>query len=54
MIQDEVIREIQEPRLAGYTVRETYDTLRSRLTKVPTLKTVRKYYNMDRVLNDRL
>lgn len=52
MIQDRMIEEIQELKLAGYTVREAYDTLRARHNKVPTLKTVRKYYNMDRVPED--
>ena len=47
MIQDDMIREIQELKLAGYTVQEAYDELKKRHTKVPTLKTVRKYYNMD-------
>ena len=47
MIQDKMIYEIQELKLAGYTVDEAYDELKSRHTKVPTKKTVRKYYNMD-------
>jgi len=47
MIQDMMIDEIQELKLAGYTVRETYDELKARHKKVPTLKTVRKYYKMD-------
>lgn len=47
MIQDKMIDEIQELKLAGYTLQEAYDALKARHTKVPTLKTVRKYYNMD-------
>ena len=47
MIQDKMIDEIQELKLTGCTLSETYDALKSRHTKVPTLKTVRKYYNMD-------
>ena len=47
MIQDKMIYEIQELKLAGYTVDEAYEELKSRHTKVPTKKTVRKYYNMD-------
>lgn len=47
MIQDRMIEEIQEPELSGYTPRETHDELRRRHRKVPSLKTVRKYYNMD-------
>ena len=52
MIQDKMIDEIQELKLAGYTLSETYDALKLRHTKVPTLKTVRKYYNMDSVPAD--
>ena len=47
MIQDAMINEIQELKLSGFTVQEAYDELRRRHTKVPTLKTVRKYYNME-------
>ena len=47
MIQDEMIEEIQELKLAGYTPKEVHEELKSRHVKVPTLKTVRKYYNMD-------
>jgi len=46
MIQDKMIDEIQELKLAGFTLKEAYDELKARHTKVPTLKTVRKYYNM--------
>ncbi|MBR3235742.1 MAG: hypothetical protein IKG11_09020 [Atopobiaceae bacterium] len=52
MIKDSMIEEIQELKLAGYTVGEAYDTLKTRHSKVPTLKTVRKYYNMDHVPED--
>lgn len=52
MIKDSMIEEIQELKLAGYTVGEAYDTLRARHSKVPTLKTVRKYHDMDRVPED--
>ncbi|MDO4991228.1 MAG: DDE-type integrase/transposase/recombinase [Eubacteriales bacterium] len=47
MIRDDMIDEIQELKLCGFTLRETYEELRRRHTKVPTEKTVRKYYNMD-------
>ena len=47
MIQDDMIREIQELKLAGYTPKEVHEELKKRHTKAPTLKTVRKYYNMD-------
>ena len=47
MIQDDMIREVQEMKLAGYTPGEVHAELKSRHTKVPTLKTVRKYYNME-------
>ena len=47
MIQDKMIDEIQELKLAGFTLKEAYGELKARHTKVPTLKTVRKYYNMD-------
>ena len=46
MIQDEMIDEIQELRLAGYTVGETYEELKTRHKKVPTIKTVRKHCRM--------
>lgn len=52
MIQDKMIDEIQELKLTGHTLNETYDALKSRHTKVPTLKTIRKYYNMDSVPAD--
>lgn len=52
MIQDKMIDEIQELKLAGYTLNEAYCMLKSRRTKVPTLKTVRKYYNMDSAPDD--
>ena len=41
MIQDGMIKEIQELKLAGYTVQEAYDKLKSRHTKVPTLKLIK-------------
>jgi len=47
MIQDDMIREIQELKLSGYTPKEAHEELKKRHTKVPTLKTVRKYYSMD-------
>ena len=47
MIQDDMIREIQELNLSGYTPKEAHEELKKRHTKVPTLKTVRKYYSMD-------
>ena len=47
MIQDKMIDEMQELKLAGYTPKEVHEGLRKRHAKVPTLKTVRKYYNMD-------
>ena len=40
MIQDDMIREVQELKLAGYTPKEVHEELRKRLTKAPTLKTV--------------
>lgn len=52
MIQDKMIEEIQELKLSGFTLNETYDVLKQRRTKVPTLKTVRKYYGMDTVPED--
>ena len=52
MIQDDMIKEVQELKLAGYTPGEVHAELKSRHTKVPTLKTVRKYYNMDCVPDD--
>lgn len=47
MIQDSMIREIQELKLAGYSLAEAYGELKKRHKKVPTLKTVRKYYRME-------
>ena len=47
MIQDAMIGEIQELKLSGYTPKEVHEELKKRHVKVPTLKTVRKYYNMD-------
>ena len=52
MIQDNMIGEIQELKLAGFTPKEVHEELRRRHAKVPTLKTVRKYYNMDCVPDD--
>ena len=52
MIQDEMINEIQELKLSGYTPKEVHEELKKRHTKVPTLKTVRKYYNMDSAPED--
>lgn len=52
MIQDKMIEEIQELKLAGYTPKEVHEELCKRHKKVPTLKTVRKYYNMDCVPGD--
>ncbi|MGN0908850.1 MAG: hypothetical protein ACI4NA_04455 [Succinivibrio sp.] len=52
MIQDSMINEIQELKLAGYSLAEAYGELKKRHKKVPTLKTVRKYYNMDAVPED--
>ena len=52
MIQDKMLAEIQELKLSGYTLQEVYDLLKSRHTKVPTIKTVRKYYNMNDAPND--
>ena len=52
MIQDRIIEEIQELRLSGYTLSETYDELKRRHRQVPSAKTVRKYYNMDGVPNN--
>lgn len=46
MIQDEMIDEMQELRLAGYAVGETYEELKTRHKKVPTIKTVRKHCRM--------
>lgn len=52
MIQDKMIDEIQELRLSGFTVREVYDDLKRRHRKVPHIKTVRKYYDMDAAPED--
>ena len=52
MIQDDMIREVQELKLAGYTPKEVFEELRKRHTKAPTLKTVRKYYKMDCIPED--
>lgn len=52
MTQDKMIDEIQELKLAGYTLNEAYSMLKSRRTKDPILKTVRKYYNMDNTPDD--
>ncbi|NLG10557.1 MAG: transposase family protein [Coriobacteriaceae bacterium] len=52
MIQDKMINEIQELKLSGYTLKETCDVLRSRRTKVPTQKTISKYYSMDTTPDD--
>ena len=52
MIQDDMIREVQELKLAGYTPKDVFEELRKRHTKAPTLKTVRKYYKMDCVPED--
>lgn len=47
MIQDRMIEEIQELKLSGFTLDDTYAELRRRHKKVPSIKTVRKYYNME-------
>ena len=47
MIQDKMIDEIQELKLAGFTLQEAYGELKARRTKVPTLKTVRKQMAFD-------
>lgn len=47
MIREEMIDEIQELKLSGYSFREALEELRRRHTKVPCEKTLRKYYNMD-------
>ena len=52
MIQDDMIREVQELKLAGYTPAEVHAELKKRHTKAPALKTVRKYYKMDCVPED--
>ena len=52
MIQDDMIREVQELKLAGYTPREVHEELGKRHKRVPTIKTVRKHYNMDCVPED--
>lgn len=52
MIQDKMITEIQEMKLSGFMLQETYDLLKSRHTKVLTIKTVRKCYNMDATPDD--
>lgn len=52
MIQDKMIEEIQELKLAGYTPVEVHAELVKRHKKAPTIKTVRKYYNMDCVPDD--
>lgn len=52
MIQDKMIDEIQELKLSGLTLQEAYDSLKCRHKKVPTLRTVRKYYNMDATPQD--
>lgn len=52
MIQDKMIDEIQELKLSGFTVQEVYDDLKRRHRKVPHIKTVRKYYNMDAAPED--
>ena len=52
MIQDDMIREVQELKLAGYTPVEVHAELAKRHRKAPTIKTVRKYYNMDCVPED--
>ena len=52
MIQDDMIREVQELKLAGYTPVEVHAELAKRHKKAPTIKTVRKYYNMDCVPED--
>lgn len=52
MIKDQMIQEIQELKLSGYSLKETYEHIKSHHNKVPTLKTVRKYYNMECVPDD--
>ena len=47
MIKQDMIREVQELKLAGFTPAEAYAELKKRHTKAPTIKTVRKYYKMD-------
>ncbi|WP_283170800.1 DDE-type integrase/transposase/recombinase [Curtanaerobium respiraculi] len=52
MIQDSMIDEIQEMKLSGFPLNEVYDDLKRRHRKVPHIKTVRKYYNMDAAPED--
>lgn len=52
MIRDRMIEEIQEPRLSGLAPDDTYDELRRRHRKVPSIKTVRKYHDMDAAPDD--
>ena len=47
MMRDKMIDEIQELRLSGFTVQEVYDDLKRRHRRVPHIKTVRKYHDMD-------
>lgn len=47
MMQDRMIQEIQELKLSGYSLKEAYEHLSAVHGKVPTMKTVRKYYNME-------
>lgn len=52
MMRDKMIDEIQELRLSGLTVQEVYDDLKRRHRRVPHIKTVRKYYDMDAAPED--
>lgn len=52
MIKEEMINEVQELKLSGYSFGEMVKELRCRHTKVPRKKTIREYYNMDAVPDD--
>ena len=52
MMRDKMIDETQELRLSGLTVQEVYDDLKRRYRRVPHIKTVRKYYDMDAAPED--
>lgn len=52
MIRGNTIREVQELKLASYTPVEAHAELAKRHKKEPTIKTVRKHYNMDYIPED--
>ena len=52
MLKKTMIQEIQDLKLAGYSLNEIIEHFNDKTTKGPSVPTIRKYYNLDGIPED--